>query len=204
MRKLIFFVCLLAAAPALAQNVRISFPFPSITSSYATPFLIANTPPSSPIPHICAYPANATPCTNYVTTYNSSGVACANGSQDTPDPQPSACQAAGDAEGNIGFWIPPGKYDYTVCVGSNCYGPYTFTAALADLNGVCTMVAGVCPAVTFASAFTNTPTCVLTWSGTGTLTGLVKSLRSTTGLQPTSTINTDTAEIDWKCQGNPN
>ncbi len=129
---LIFALALLACCfvpPAEAQYARYSVSFPSVTSQYATPFLVANIAPNLPILAVCNHPANALPCSNYATTYTSSGTACANGSQDTPDPQPSACQATGDAQGNIGFWALPGEYDYTVCIQNttSCFGPYTVT-----------------------------------------------------------------------------
>jgi hypothetical protein len=113
--------------PARAQNVRYDAPFPSISSQTSTPFLVANVPPNSPVLAVCHSPANTVPCTNYATTYTSAGAACPNGAQDTPQPQPSACQPTGDGQGNIGFWAPAGTYDYTVCIGLNCYGPYTVT-----------------------------------------------------------------------------
>jgi len=90
---------------AFGQNVRYSAPFPSV-SSIAPPFLIANLPPNSPVLAVCNSPANALPCTNYATTFTSLGVACPNGAQDTPDPNPSACQSTGDAQGNIAFCAP--------------------------------------------------------------------------------------------------
>lgn len=121
-----FILLLLLAAPALAQNVRYDAPFPTISPT-APPFLIANVPPNSPTLAVCHSPANQVPCTNYATTYTSLGVACSNGAQDTPQPMPSACQSTGDAYGNIGFWAPAGTYDYTVCIGTACYGPYTVT-----------------------------------------------------------------------------
>lgn len=193
-------------AAASGQNVRFSTGFPSVTALYTTPFLVANISPNSPVLAVCNHPANQVPCTNYATTYTSLGVACANGSQDTPDPQPSSCQATGDAQGNLGFWAPPGEYDYTVCLQNttSCFGPYTITLSLSDTHGTCTMTSGVCAAITFATAFLNAPTCSVSWTGTGTLTGLLSSKRTTTGLQPTSSVNSDTAVVDWKCQGNPN
>jgi len=203
---LTFWLLLLACSFAHGQNVRYSVSFPSISSAYTTPFLVANVPPNSPILAVCNSPANQVPCTNYATTYNSAGAACSNGAQDTPDPQPSACQGTGDAQGNIGFWAPAGKYDYTVCIQNStaCFGPYRVTLALADTHGTCTMSSGVCPAITFATAYNSTPVCTVTWTGTGTLTGILSSKRTTTGLQPTSSVNSDTAVVDWKCQGNPN
>jgi hypothetical protein len=192
--------------PSEAQNVRATVAFPSITSQYTTPFLVANTAPNLPVLAVCNYPANNLPCTNYATTYTSSGAACPNGSQDTPDPQPSACQATGDAQGNLGFWAAPGKYSYTVCIQNttSCFGPYTKTLAIGDTSGTCTMTSGQCPAITFATAYATTPSCVVTWTGTGNLTGFLSSQRSNSGLRPKSSVNSDTAVVDWKCQGNPN
>lgn len=130
MKKLILFSLLLAASSALGQLVRKDVPFPSISSENSTPYLVANVPPNSPILAVCFSPANngaGLPCTNYATTFTSTGAACPNGAQDTPQPQPSACQPTGDAQGNIGFWAPAGTYDYTVTVGNDTFGPYTVT-----------------------------------------------------------------------------
>ena len=112
---------------AYGQNVRYSVSYPSISSTTSTPYLVANVPPNSPVLAVCQSPANQVPCTNYAATFDSLGNACPNGAQDTPDPQPSACQPTGDAQGNIGFWAAAGKYDYTVCVANECFGPYTIT-----------------------------------------------------------------------------
>jgi hypothetical protein len=194
---------------AFAQNARYSAPFPSVSSSTTIPFLVANVPPNSPTIAVCNFPAvvNASgACLNYATTYTSAGVACSNGAQDTPDPQPSACQATGDAQGNLGFWAAPGKYTYTVCLpnSTSCFGPYAVTLDVGDTNGTCTMTAGTCGAITFATAYRLTPTCTVTWTGTGTLTGFLASQRTSSGLQPKSSVNSDTAVVDWKCQGAPN
>jgi hypothetical protein len=121
-----FAVLLALGIGASGQNYRYDSPFPSISAS-SPPFLVANVPPNSPTLSVCHSPANQVPCTNYATTYTSSSVACSNGAQDTPQPQPSACQSTGDAQGNIGFWAPAGTYDYTVCISNNCFGPYTIT-----------------------------------------------------------------------------
>lgn len=207
MKTKIILFALIAIGCAHGQvNARFSVSFPSITSQYSTPFLVANIPPNSVVPALCNHPANATPCTNYATTYTQSGVACPNGTQDTPDPQPSSCQATADAQGNIGFWLAPGTYDYTACIqnSTSCFGPYTIIVALPDNHGSCTMSSGSCPAIVFAKAFLSAPICTVTWSGTGTLTGIIKSQRTTTGLQPASSVGSDSAVVDWKCEGNPN
>lgn len=127
MKKLL--LLLLFTVPAFGQNVRYTAPFPSVSATTQTPFLVANIPPNSPILAVCNSPANQVPCTNYRTTYTGAGVPCPNGAQDTPDPNAttSACQQTGDAQGNIGFWAPAGTLDYTVCIGINCYGPFTVT-----------------------------------------------------------------------------
>ncbi len=115
------------SAFSFGQNVRFDVDFTSILNKGNTPYVVANIPPNSPKLSVCSSPANGLPCTNYATSYTSTGAACPNGAQDTPNPQPSACQATADAQGNLGFWAPPGRYDYTVCVANNCYGPYTIT-----------------------------------------------------------------------------
>lgn len=192
-----------------AQNVRYSVDFPSISSQFTTPFLVGNVPPNSPVLSWCNHPANQganVACTNYATTYTSAGVACPNGSQDTPDPQPSSCQSTGDAQGNIGVWAAPGTYDYVVCIqnSTSCFGPYTVTLSLSDTNGTCAMTSGTCALIVFANAYKTTPTCTVTWTGTGTLTGLLSSQRTSSGLQPKSSVGSDSAVVDWKCQGAPN
>jgi len=128
-KRLLVFLVFFLMPLAFGQNVRYSVSFPSVSSSTTIPYLVANTPPNSPVLAVCNSPANAVPCTNYATTYTSAGAACPNGAQDTPDPQPSACQSTGDDQGNIGWWAPPGKYDYTVCIlnSTSCFGPYTVT-----------------------------------------------------------------------------
>lgn len=203
----VFAVILFACSFVRGQvNARFSTEFPSVSSAYTTPFLVANIPPNSPTVAFCNHPANATPCTNYATTYTSLGAACPNGTQDTPDPQPSSCQSTGDAQGNIGFFAPPGTYDYTVCIqnSTSCFGPYTITLSVEPNKGTCTMASGQCPAITFSTAYATTPACTVTWTGTGTLTGFLSSQRSTSGLRPRSSVGSDTAVVDWECHGQPN
>lgn len=120
------------ALPVLlqAQAIRVD-PTPVFTT-------LANTPagaysPVLAIPgaavHVCNYPANATPCTNYATTYTdpTETTAC-------PSSAPlvlastSTCVATTDAQGNYGFWVAPGSsYAYTVTVGALNFGPYPLT-----------------------------------------------------------------------------
>lgn len=143
----------LVANEANAQNVRYSAQVPSITTIGSVPYLVANVPPNSPVLAVCNVPANSTPCTNYATTYNSAGVACSNGAQDTPDPQPSSCQSTGDAQGNIGFFAPAGNYDYTVCIQTTCLGPYRVTLSS---GGALPGGGTASPGVAFPTRFTYT------------------------------------------------
>lgn len=160
--KLLAVFLLSGICAAQAQYVRYSTSIPSISSGSSVPYLIANTPPNSPVLAVCNSPANQLPCTNYATTYTSLGVACSNGAQDTPDPQPSSCQSTGDALGNIGFWVKPGTYDYTVCVGStNCFGPYTITLGVTQPNNVSNLVN--------SGVFTNTQPNLYNYSQVGSI-----------------------------------
>jgi hypothetical protein len=177
---LVFFALQIAAR---AQNLRYDAPFPSVSSQTSTPFLVANIPPNSPKLAVCSSPANATPCTNYVTTYTSAGASCPNGAQDTPQPQPSACQATGDAQGNIGFWAPAGKYDYTVCVSTNCYGPFTVTLSA---NGAGTVNGASVPGVGLPARFLFVVGEAAGFSQVGSVNA-VHCTGSQTGIQPTAT-----------------
>lgn len=114
-----------------AQNVRATIPFPSVSSQYTTPFLVANVAPNLPIIAFCNYPANNLPCSNYATTFTSSGAACPNGAQNTPDPQPSACQSTGDAQGNLGVWATPGFTDTGTAAQFESHGTLKIDLAAA-------------------------------------------------------------------------
>lgn len=179
---------------ASAQNVRYDAPFPSISSTTSIPFLVANVPPNSPVLSVCNSPANQVPCTNYATTYTSLGAACSNGAQDTPQPQPSACQSTGDAQGNIGFWAPAGTYDYTVCVANSCFGPYTVTLGGSGGGGGGTITGatpnqGILQTGTTLGLITCSAAQILvstgsSWNcGTGSGTGTVTSIFTTFPLQ---------------------
>jgi hypothetical protein len=140
-------IFLLFAAPTLVSGqalARYDAPFPSISSSTPTPFLVANIPPNSPVLAVCNYPANAVPCTNYAQVFTSTGATCPSGAQDTPQPQPSACQSTGDAQGNIGFFAPPGIYAYTVCIENSvsCFGPYEVILGASNGSLYCLLTGG--------------------------------------------------------------
>lgn len=217
-RFVLFLFALCFSALGFTQstaNARYSESLPSISSTTITPYLVANIPPNSLVLSVCHAPANQGPniaCTNYAQTYNSLGAPCPNGAQDTPDPQPSACQSTADAQGNIAFYAAPGTYDWTACVQNTttCFGPYRITLAISDQEGECAMTGGQCPLQTLPLIYINRPICVVTWIGQGTLTGILSSQVTYTGrevlptLQPKSSVNSDTAIVDWKCQGNPN
>jgi hypothetical protein len=78
-------------------------------------------------------------------------------------------------------------------------------AANKDITGTCTMTSGACTLISFSTAYTSQPACMVTWDGiTGTLTGVLSSHSTTSGLTPTSSVGTDTAKVFYICVGNPN
>jgi hypothetical protein len=85
---------------------------------------------------------------------------------------------------------------------SSAGGHLTSNATGNDRVGTCTMSSGACTAITFTTAYTSAPACQVTWTGAGTLTGLLSSNPATTGLQPKSSVLTDTAVVAWLCFGN--
>ena len=188
MRKLFFFV-LACSVLGFGQNVRYDAPFPSVSSSNP-PFLIANLPPNSPTLQWCTSPANGVPCSNYSGTFDGLGNACPNGAQDTPQPATtSSCQPTGDSLGNIGVWSPAGTFDYTVCIGNSCFGPYTVT--LGGSGGGSGTITGVLTASgsglqgggtsgTLNLSLINTcgPNQSLIWNGTAWLCGNVPAIWS--------------------------
>lgn len=69
-------------------------------------------------------------------------------------------------------------------------------------QGTCTMTAGSCGALPLASTYNVAPNCFGSFTGTGTLAGIIKFAATTTTVTPTSTTGTDTATINWACFGN--
>lgn len=74
-------------------------------------------------------------------------------------------------------------------------------------TGTCTMTAGACSAQNLPVLFISAPACWGSFTGTGTLTGILKfpsSAGSPGTVTPTSTVNTDTAQVRYFCTGAPN
>jgi hypothetical protein len=169
--KRLFILAVLLSSFAFGQTlVRYTQPFPSI-SSQSPPFLVANTSPP-PILTVCQSPATSPQC-SYATTMTGQGIACPSGAQDTPDPNAltSACQPTGDSQGNIGFWIYSGTYDYFVTIGTTVLGPYTVTLG----NGTGAVLPGTaeCSAYYASTGSILSPECALNWSGSNpTFSGL--------------------------------
>lgn len=126
MKKLLF-LYLAVCSLAFSQGVRYD-PVPVLTTA-------SNVPSGAMAPvfaiggskiHVCNFPSNAVPCTNYATTYTdvTLNTACPNNAQITL-PGTTQCVAATDQQGNFGFWVNPGEYSYTITVPSGqSYGPY--------------------------------------------------------------------------------
>lgn len=112
MKNLLLVFLLFGGSFALAQNSRYDAPATSAPGAIVI---------------VCNDPANGVRCTNLATTYDSAGNVCASNKQDTPAIAGSPCQLGVDTQGRVGFWAPSGTYNYTVCVASNCQGPFTVT-----------------------------------------------------------------------------
>jgi hypothetical protein len=84
---------------------------------------------------------------------------------------------------------------------SGAVTPSTMRFKLTD-QGQCTMASGTCTAQHFGSTYSAAPLCFANWTGTGVLTGLIKVPTTTTTVTPASSVNTDTARVNWACFGN--
>jgi len=68
-----------------------------------------------------------------------------------------------------------------------------------DYAGTCTLTTGACPVYNFLTTYTVAPKCTASWTGTGTFTGILKVLTSTTQLTITDTVSESTGVINWAC-----
>lgn len=84
--------------------------------------------------------------------------------------------------------------------------PTTGYAKLASLQitdeGSCIMSSGACSAQSLSHTYSAAPKCFANWTGTGTLTGLIKVPSTTTTVTPASSVSTDSAQVNWACFGN--
>jgi len=100
---------------------------------------------------LCGHPANAVPCTNYVTTYTNEtlSVSCPTNAQIVLQGS-STCVATGAFDGSLGVWLAQGGlYDFTLTIEGVSSGPYTIDvpgAAGTATTPVTTAVS--CPAST--------------------------------------------------------
>ena len=142
--NIIKLICIVAVSIPLAsaQAVRVDIPAVTTVSSTVLPNRLPNPPPYAPIlavPYaqiqLFGYPANANPPTNYATTYTdaTAATACVNPMQ-VVIAGTNVCTGFSDGQGNAGFWLLPGNYNYTETVNGIVYGPFPITAGLA-VNG---------------------------------------------------------------------
>lgn len=68
-------------------------------------------------------------------------------------------------------------------------------------SGQCTMASGTCTAQSLTHTYSVAPKCGGFWTGTGTLTGILKFPSTTSTTTPASSVGTDTAQINWFCFG---
>jgi hypothetical protein len=69
-------------------------------------------------------------------------------------------------------------------------------------EGQCTMTSGSCAVQSLGSTYLTAPKCFANWTGTGTLTGIIKVPSTATSVTPASSVRTDSAEVNWACFGN--
>lgn len=93
-----------------------------------------------------------------------------------------------------------GRYKAIVCINGS--GDFTLPKVKLTDQGQCTMAAGTCSAQTLAYTYTAAPLCWAVWTGTGTDTGFIKLASTTTTVTPSSSVGTDTAQVNWFCAGN--
>jgi hypothetical protein len=84
--------------------------------------------------------------------------------------------------------------------------PVTVTGAgrfkLSD-QGLCTMTSGFCPAQTFNSTYSVAPQCFASWDASASpLTGIIKIATTLTQVTISSSVSTDTPQMNWVCFGN--
>jgi hypothetical protein len=115
--------------------------------------------------HVCGFPANAVPCTNYATAYTDATrtTACPSSAQVVLSGT-SACVSTSDAQGNFGFWLNSGSYAYTFTLPYNnvSYGPFPITTGASGGgtgcgagNPTCTIADGGTSATTATAATHN-------------------------------------------------
>lgn len=150
MRKTIptIVLCAIFFTPLLhAQGVRWDLGTPG-SAGVTTVTAGSGYPPIFAVPNVtlnfCAHPANAVPCTNYVTTYTdlTLGTACATNAQVVLQGTTS-CVATGDAGGNLGVNLATGgTYDYTLTVSGVTSGPYVVSVGGGNGGAFCALTGG--------------------------------------------------------------
>jgi hypothetical protein len=109
--------------------------------------------------------------------------------------------------------IPAKAANILACAQGNCISYQPTFSGQVDLNrygawlvlkdqGKCTMTAGACPNQPLGHTYFGTGAeCFVTWTGNGTLTGMLSANAGTKTIQPKSTVSTDTATVFWGCFG---
>lgn len=169
MKKLILFA-LMFAASIFGQAVRFD------TNTYTTNggCVSGKQCPVLAIPGATVAVCTPPNCAAKATTYTNAGAgtACATNAQLTPSTG-GACTPYSDAQGNAGFWILPGTYNYYITLpnGGATYGPYPISIQGAAggyvLDSLYTTLANACTAagsgtLAITKVWTGTPTQTLT------------------------------------------
>lgn len=86
-------------------------------------------------------------------------------------------------------------------VVSGAVSPRDMRLKLTD-QGQCTMNSGTCTAQRLGSPYETAPLCTVTWTGNGRLHGQLKVASTATTVTPSSSVDSDTAQVNWMCFGN--
>jgi hypothetical protein len=80
-------------------------------------------------------------------------------------------------------------------------GDMTSQALKIKDQGQCTMTSGFCPPQHLSHTYASAPQCIVTWTGNGKLTGILKAPSTKNTMTPESSVSKDTAEVNWICFG---
>jgi hypothetical protein len=91
--------------------------------------------------------------------------------------------------------------DLATGTGSAVFGTNpTFAQSMyVTESGQCTMSKGACTSQALTHAYSTPPRCFGSWTGRGTLTGILKFPDTVNSVTPASSAGTDTAVVNWEC-----
>lgn len=197
-------------APAShAQAIR----FDTVSQTTSNECAIGSLCPLLAIPGTTVQVCVAPGCSSTATTYTSSAATtpCAPTSQITlpGSANPTTCVASSDAQGNLGFWVLPGNYNYYLTLpfqaGGGTYGPYPFNATSGGGGGGTVTTFGISGPSWLAWNVTNptaTPFATATPATGQTSHQFIGTCGSATTFTPCSILPADMPTLNQNTTGN--